>query len=346
MEHVRVSELPATERTTLIAAFNGWNDAADAATWAVKFLISQWDATSFAEIDSEEFFDFTQTRPTVRVSRGMLRRVSWPANRFYVAHLPTPADDLDLDEFDDLDDLSEADEADETNATGGVADRHTNFQGSDTRHGDVILLLGDEPHLRWHTFVREILDVARLCHVEDIVVLGALVAEVPHTAPVQIAGAATTDEYLKLMIRCGIERTRYSGPTGMLAVLQDMARAQGIPSISLWGTAPHYISATPNLPVSEALLRKLDLLKGFDLQLKDLSRAAQRFTQQVSSLVAEDPSASAYVRGLEERGSSSDIPVTPFDASGIHKIPLDGELPTGEQAIESVEQWLRRIRGE
>jgi hypothetical protein len=172
---------------------------------------------------------------------------------------------------------------------------------------------------------------------------------VPHTAPVQIGGAATTDDYLKRMEQCGIERTRYSGSSGIVAVLQDMARTQAIPSISLWGTTPHYVSATPNLPVSEALLRKLDLFKGFQLQLKELSRAAQRFTQRVSSLVAEDPTASAYVHDLEARGVPSeqpDEPVIPFDASGIHKIPRDGELPTGEQAIEGAEQWLRRIRDE
>lgn len=325
MEHVRVSELPATERATLIAAFNGWNDAADAATWAIKFLVNQWDANSFAEIDGEEFFDFTQTRPTIRVNRGMLRRVSWPANRFYIAQtkIQTEVDST------------------ETNST------ETNQ--STQPPGDVILLLGDEPHLRWRTFAREVLDVARLCHVEDIIILGALVAEVPHTAPVQISGAATTEEYLKRMEQCGVERTRYSGPSGIVAALQDMARAQAIPTLSLWGTAPHYVSATPNLPVSEALLRKLDLFKGFQLQLKELSRAAQRFTQRVSSLVAEDPTASAYVHDLESRDTAPeqpDEPVIPFDASGIHKIPRDGELPTGEQAIEGAEQWLRRIRDE
>lgn len=320
MEHVRVSELPATEHATLIAAFNGWNDAADAASWAVKFLINQWDATSFAEIDGEDFFDFTQTRPTIRVNRGALRRVSWPANRFYIARAPVPAQDAEDDDD----------------------------EGDDQRPRDVVLLLGDEPHFRWRTFAREVLDVARMCHVEDIVLLGALMAEVPHTAPVQIAGATTKDEYLDTMETSGIERTRYSGPTGILAILQDAARAQGIPSISLWGTAPHYISATPNLPVSEALLRKLDLVKGLHLQLKDLSRAAQRFTQRVSRLVAEDPAASAYVRDLEERGTSPDEPEpdSSFDASGIHSIPADGELPTGEQAVEGAEQWLRRIRDE
>jgi proteasome assembly chaperone (PAC2) family protein len=310
MEHVRVSELPATEHATLIAAFKGWNDAADAASWAIKFLINQWDASSFAEIEGEEFYDFTQTRPTIRVNRGMLRRVTWPTNTFYVGQRPADTEE------------------------------------AASERSDVILLLGDEPHFRWRTFAREVLDVARACNVEDIVLLGALVADVPHTAPVQIAGAASGDEYLKLMESAGIERTRYSGPTGILAILQDMARSQSIRSISLWGTAPHYISATPNLPVSEALLRKVDQLKGFHLQLKELSRASQRFTQRVSRLVAEDPAATEYVRNLEERDAPADPPVTPFDASGIHNIPMDGELPTGEQAIEGAEQWLRRIRDE
>lgn len=318
MEHVRVSEMPTTERATLIAAFNGWNDAADAATWAIKFLINQWDATSFAELDGEEFFDFTQSRPTIRVNRGMLRRVTWPANRFYIAHPPAPT----------------------------AASQDESEDDAEAVRRDVILLLGDEPHFRWRTFTREVIDVAKMCHVEDIIVLGALVAEVPHTAPVQIGGAATTEEFLKAMQSHGIDRTRYTGPTGIVAILQDAARSQGIPSLSLWGSAPHYVSATPNLPVSEALLRKLDLLKGYDLQLKELSRAAQRFTQRVSSLVAEDPTASAYVHDLEERGTPTDAPITPFDASGIHKVPVEGELPTGEQAIEGAEQWLRRIRDE
>jgi len=39
MEHVRLSTKPNLERAVLIGGFAGWNDAASAATWALKFLV-------------------------------------------------------------------------------------------------------------------------------------------------------------------------------------------------------------------------------------------------------------------------------------------------------------------
>ncbi len=70
----------------LIAAFEGWNDAGDAATSAVAHLCEAWSATTFAEIDPEEFYDFTATRPQVRIEDGATRTVKWPTNTFSWAH--------------------------------------------------------------------------------------------------------------------------------------------------------------------------------------------------------------------------------------------------------------------
>src|SRR5579863_2461863 len=89
IEHVQITKRLRLDRAILIGAFAGWNDAASAATWAVKFLINHWDAQPFAEIDPEIFYDFTETRPSVRVTAGALRRLSWPSNRFYLYHAAT-----------------------------------------------------------------------------------------------------------------------------------------------------------------------------------------------------------------------------------------------------------------
>ena len=62
MEHAHVSRPQQLTRPILIGAFAGWNDAASAATWAIKFLINQWDAEPFAEIDPDAFYDFTEKR--------------------------------------------------------------------------------------------------------------------------------------------------------------------------------------------------------------------------------------------------------------------------------------------
>ena len=76
-------ELPDLRRPTFIAAFRGWNDAGEAATLAVRHLIDGWGAQPFAEIDPEEFFDFTVARPLIRIKDGGQRDLQWPSNRFY-----------------------------------------------------------------------------------------------------------------------------------------------------------------------------------------------------------------------------------------------------------------------
>ncbi len=79
---------PKLNKPVVVAAFGGWNDAGDAATSAVRFLAGQWHARSFAEIDPEEFFNFTETRPTVRLTEGVTRSIQWPTNRFTAATVP------------------------------------------------------------------------------------------------------------------------------------------------------------------------------------------------------------------------------------------------------------------
>ena len=67
----------------MITAFAGWPDAAEAATRAVRYLVRKLPAQKFAEIDPEEFYDFTVTRPHTRVNRQGKRTIRWPRNDFY-----------------------------------------------------------------------------------------------------------------------------------------------------------------------------------------------------------------------------------------------------------------------
>ncbi len=310
MEYVQINEVPDLDSAIFVGAFGGWNDAAGAATWAVKFLINQWEARAFAEIEPELFFDFSETRPRVRISGGLVRRLNWPSNRFYVHRA----------------------ERVEGKAVGR----------------DIVLFLGEEPQLRWKTFAQEMLDVCRQCQVEEVVLLGALVGEVAHTTPVQVSGTSGEPATLRRMEAEGVLRAQYEGTTGILSIIQDTARKEGFSTASLWGMAPHYVSAAPNLAVSEALLAKLDGLYTFQVRLAELSRAARRFTQRVSSLVADDPEVAAYVRELESRSEDNAGPgmALASDASGVHRIPMDGDLPSPEEAIQDVEEWLRQYRGD
>jgi proteasome assembly chaperone (PAC2) family protein len=88
VEHVRWEDHPRLRRPLLLAAFEGWNDAADAASTAVRYLGDRWEARSFASIDPEDFYDFSSTRPQVRLSDGLTREVVWPTNELSAAAVP------------------------------------------------------------------------------------------------------------------------------------------------------------------------------------------------------------------------------------------------------------------
>ena len=80
----------------MVCAFQGWNDAADAASTALTFVGSALGATRFATIDPEEFFDFQSTRPTIRLTEGRTREISWPAIEIFEARVPRAPRDLIL----------------------------------------------------------------------------------------------------------------------------------------------------------------------------------------------------------------------------------------------------------
>lgn len=82
---MRWSSRPTLNQPVVIAAFEGWNDAGEAATEAVRHLREAWGATPFAEIDPEDFYDFTSVRPMVRLGDDGSRRIHWPENEFFAA---------------------------------------------------------------------------------------------------------------------------------------------------------------------------------------------------------------------------------------------------------------------
>jgi proteasome assembly chaperone (PAC2) family protein len=83
MTHTHIEQIPTLRSPLLIVAFAGWNDAAESATTAARVLIEKWSAQRFADIDPEEFYDFTSTRPIVSVGPDYQRNLSWPSNSFF-----------------------------------------------------------------------------------------------------------------------------------------------------------------------------------------------------------------------------------------------------------------------
>ena len=80
----------------LVCAFTGWNDAGDAASAALRFFGASLQATRFAQIDPEDFFDFQATRPRVALTDGQTRELQWPSVEIYEARVPRAPRDLVL----------------------------------------------------------------------------------------------------------------------------------------------------------------------------------------------------------------------------------------------------------
>ncbi|GAA4430165.1 PAC2 family protein [Actinokineospora soli] len=87
---------PPLDEPVLVAAFEGWNDAGDAATTAVEHLQLTWDATPLLELDPDDYYDFQVSRPTVRMVDGVTRRVEWPTTRLSVCRPPGSKRDVVL----------------------------------------------------------------------------------------------------------------------------------------------------------------------------------------------------------------------------------------------------------
>jgi predicted ATP-grasp superfamily ATP-dependent carboligase len=190
-------------------------------------------------------------------------------------------------------------------------------------------MLGVEPNLRWRAFTDLVTGLASDLGVELVVTLGALLADVPHTRPAPVTGSATDS---KLAEELGLQGSRYEGPTGIVGVLHDACKRNGLPSASLWAAVPHYASLAPSPRAALALCERLGGLLGTDFDTGELAEAVERYSEQVSAAVAADPDTAAYVEQLEERADD---------------LAAEENLPSGESLAAELTRYLReRERGD
>lgn len=252
----------------VIAAFEGWNDAGEAASATVSHLTSVWDAKAIGEIDPEDYYDFQVTRPVLDVTDGRTRKLTWPTTRLLRAR-PT-----------------------------GI-------------ERDIVLVQGIEPNMRWRGFCRELVDGFTEVGAELVVIVGALLADSPHTRPVPVTVAASDE---KMAATLHIEPVDYQGPTGIVGVLQDACTARGIPAVSLWAAVPHYVAQPPSPKATLSLLRGVEDVLDAPMPLGDLPDEARAWERGVDELAEQDAEVAEYVRALEEAKDATDLPEASGDA--------------------------------
>jgi proteasome assembly chaperone (PAC2) family protein len=270
--------LPVLRQPVAIAAFEGWNDAADASTAVIDHLEQAWQARPVTALDPEEFYDFQVTRPILTLVDDA-RHVEWPSTRFTVA---TPA-------------------------------------GTDR---EVVLIRGIEPSMRWRTFCDQLLEICHALEVTRIVLLGALLADVPHTRPLPVSGSGSGGE---LAQRLKLTPTRYEGPLGIVGVLHEACSRADLDAVSFWVHVPHYANNPPCPKATLALLHRLEEILDLPVPLVDLAEEAAEWEARVQAATEQDAELAEYVRELEERAGTAEL----------H--PL-----TGDEIASEFEKYLRR----
>jgi proteasome assembly chaperone (PAC2) family protein len=194
-----------------------------------------------------------------------------------------------------------------------------------TADRDLVLLDGTEPNLRWRTFSETIATAADALGVEMIITLGALIAEVSHTLPVPITGLASSQE---LVEELELERSNYEGPTGIVGVVHDLCRQNGIDSASLWAAVPHYVAAVPNPKAALALLRRLEGLTGIAVEASELEEETADYEEQIGRAVAANPEIEELVQRIE--------------AEQADLLSEEGELPSADTLAREFQRFLRQ----
>lgn len=202
---------------------------------------------------------------------------------------------------------------------------------------DIVLLLGVEPNLRWQTFCKLVVDLARELDVELLVTLGSLLADVPHTRASPVTGAASDPD---LVASLGLQHSRYEGPTGIVGVLQDTCRREGIPAASLWAAVPHYVSLAPSPRAARALCDRLAQLLDVPIVTTELIEAEDAYVEQVTEAISSDESGetAAYVAELEKRTDEldleehEDLPSGDTLAAELTRFLRERDAETGEDA--------------
>ena len=166
---------------------------------------------------------------------------------------------------------------------------------------DLLIGVGEEPHLRWRTFARTFARFVTEVGVRQVIHLGAYLADVIYSQPVRVGMTSPDPEWIE---RFDLSPSRYEGSTGILSALSEAYAREGVTSASLWAPIPHYVTTRPHPRAALALLEKVEQVAGLSFDLSRLRVLAVEFDDEVSEAIAGDPQLAAYVRELKRRAFS------------------------------------------
>ena len=280
---------PEVAPRVLIAAFQGWSDAGDATSEALKHLIALQRAELLHVIGGESFVDLQLQRPKVYRNDEGKRTIDWPDTRLYgTVHRPgvvTPDP--------------------------GDTEPETITRIDGTPVHDLFFISGYEPGRDWEGFADEVVELAEVWGVDLVVLLGSMYSDAPHSRPI-ITNVSSDDEALRE--RYSAERSDYEGPVGIVTAVELALEAATIGSLSLWVQVPHYVHSAPSPKATLAILDKLEELLDIVIPRGELFAQATDWESNINRIAENDDDMTRYIRSLEEARDEAMAAETTGDA--------------------------------
>jgi proteasome assembly chaperone (PAC2) family protein len=201
---------------------------------------------------------------------------------------------------------------------------------------DLILFLGEEPHLRWESFTGLVLNLAQDLGVETIYTVGGTYDYVPHWIEPRISAAFSSEEQRARFERQnehhGLVRVSYQGPISIHSMILSSGRKRGMPVVGLWGHAPVYIHAG-NLKVQINLIKTLTRTIHFSIDTTDLRDGLAQLDQKIQQLMEENPQLKKFIKELEKAYGRRTVPESQSSLMG--STPVTGK-------VISMDEFLNR----
>lgn len=265
-------------------AFEGWNDAAEGATLAASEIVNQLGGNVLESIDPEEYYDFQFSRPIIKNLEDSHRELIWPT----------------------------------TELLGASPETIQSFP----KMANVFVLTGPEPSRRWRSFADEVMEFVEDREIDSVVFFGAMLADVPHTRPIQVFKSSPYKEVRDLH---DAEIPQYEGPVGILSIIAERLQLENLPFLSFWAAVPHYVHNAPAPKAAMALIQAVEDVIQVGLDTSTLADQSFEWERGIDEVAEQDDEMANYIETLEERRDS-----------------MDSEQVSGDQIAFEFEKYLQQ----
>ena len=275
----------------LICGLNGWLNSGDVAVGGIKYLIEQFKAKLFAEINTPRFHVYQipgvhNARPVFKMEDGVIKETDFPKNQFYYA-------------------------------------------GNPSSEHDIILFLGTEPNLYWEEYGDTVLALAQNFKVTRVFTFGAIYDRSPYNREPKITCTCTNDNIRDQLGNYSVTMSSREGMATINLMLLYAFQKHDIDGVNLTVRVPYYPEFNVGLDYSprsvKAILERFNNLMKLGLNFNNLDKEISEIESKLDSIRKKNTEFNTYMEELEKNYTETPYQ-EPFDISPDEALKFAEEL--------------------